>query len=58
MQYSWCADLSKLVVMEKIFHEYFKIENGNLNFSDIITEQEKEIARKKAYENYNPQKNS
>lgn len=58
MQYSWCVDLAKLVDKEEMFQKYFKIERGNLSFSDAITENEQKILRKKVYENYNPQKNT
>ena len=58
MQYSWCVDLCQLVAKERTFQKYFKIENGNLYFSDAITEQQKNEAREKAYKYYNPQKNS
>lgn len=54
LQFSWCTDLKQLVEKEKIFQNYFKIKNGGLYLSDLITEQEKEMIRKKAYENYNP----
>lgn len=55
--YSWCVDLKRLVIQENVFKRYFKIENDNFDFRDAITESEREILRKKAYENYTPQKN-
>lgn len=55
--YSWSVDLKRLVIQENVFKRYFKIENDNFDFRDAITESEREILRKKAYENYTPQKN-
>lgn len=58
MQYSWCVNLGQLIKKEKIFRDYFLIKNGNLDFSDSITEHEREAMREKAYINYNPEKNT
>ena len=55
--YSWCVDLKRLVIQESVFKRYFKIENDDFDFRDAITENEREVLRKKAYENYTPQKN-
>ncbi|MDE6759163.1 MAG: hypothetical protein K2J90_00620 [Lachnospiraceae bacterium] len=56
MQCSWCLDLNQLVEKEREFQLYFKIENGYLNFSDHVTEVEREALREKAFQNYNPPK--
>lgn len=55
MQCSWCLDLDRLVEKEREFQLYFKIENGYLNFSDNVTEEERKVLREKAFQNYNPQ---
>ena len=55
--YSWCVDLKRLVIQESVFKRYFKIENNDFDFRDAITESEREVLRKKAYENYILQKN-
>lgn len=55
--YSWCVDLKRLVIQESVFKRYFKIENDDFDFRDAITESEREVLRKKAYEKYTPQKN-
>lgn len=54
---SWCVDLKRLVIQESLFQRYFEIENGEFGFKEIITEREREVLRKKAYENFVPQKN-
>lgn len=54
MQCSWCLDLDRLVEKEREFQLYFKIENGYLNFSDNVTEEERKVLREKAFQNYNP----
>ncbi|MDE7446248.1 MAG: hypothetical protein K2N15_11205, partial [Lachnospiraceae bacterium] len=56
MQYPWCANLYNLVEKEKLFHDYFSIKEGKFDFSDTVSEEDKAIAREKAYQNYNPQK--
>lgn len=58
MHYSWCVDLKQLVTQENLFQKYFMIKNEEFNFRNVITEREREVLRKKAYENYAPQKNS
>lgn len=58
MHYPWCVDLCKLIEKEKVFYDNFSIKDGKLDFSDSVTEQEREIARELAYENYNPQMNT
>ncbi len=57
MQYSWCVLLEQLINKEKLFRDHFIIKSESLYFSDSVTEHEKEVAREKAYMNYNPQKN-
>lgn len=56
MQYPWCANLYNLVEKEKLFHDCFSIKEGKFDFSDTVSEEDKAIAREKAYQNYNPQK--
>lgn len=58
MQYPWCANLYKLVEKEKLFHDYFIIEEGKFGFSDSVTENDKTVAREMAYKHYNPQKHT
>lgn len=58
MQYPWCVDLNSLVEKEKLFHDSFIIKEGKLEFSDLVSEKDRVIAREKAYRNYNPQKNT
>ncbi len=57
MHYSWCIDLERLVTQEELFQKYFKIKNAEFDFRNEITERERAVLRKKAYENYAPQKN-
>ncbi|RGF54730.1 hypothetical protein DV740_06115 [Roseburia sp. AF02-12] len=56
IRYPWCANLYQLVENEKLFHDYFSIKEGEFDFSDEVSEEEKVMAREKAYQNYNPQK--
>lgn len=58
MKYPWCANLCKLVEKEKFFHDYFTIKNGKFDFSDTVSEEDKAIARKEVFQNYNPQKHT
>lgn len=58
MQYSWCITLNYLVKKEKLFRDYFIIKDGNLYFSDLVTEHNRKMIRAKAYKNYNPEKNT
>ena len=58
VQYSWCANLHKLVEEEKLFHDYFSIKDGKFDFSDAVSEEDKAKEREKAYQNYNPQKHT
>ncbi len=57
-QCPWCLDLCRLVEKEREFQLYFNIENGYFNFSDNVTEVERKILRKKAFQNFNPQINT
>ena len=54
--FPWCANLYQLVENEKLFHDYFSIKEGKFDFADEVSEEEKIMAREKAYQNYNPQK--
>lgn len=56
IRYPWCANLYQLVENEKLFHDYFSIKEGKFDFADEVSEEEKIMAREKAYQNYNPQK--
>lgn len=56
IRYPWCANLYQLVENEKLFHDYFSIKEGEFDFSDEVSEEEKVMAREKDYQNYNPQK--
>lgn len=58
MKYPWCVNLFKLVEKEKLFHEYFSIKDGKFDFADTVSEEDRIIAREKAYRNYNPQKHT
>lgn len=58
IQYPWCVNLYRLVDKEKLFHEYFSIKDGKFDFSDKVSDADKNIAREKAYQYYNPQKNT
>ena len=58
VKYPWCANLYKLVDKEKLFRDNFSIKDGKFNFSDMVSEKEKKIAREKAYQNYNPQRHT
>lgn len=55
-KYPWCADLYELVEKEKSFHDYFSIRDGKFDFSEEVSEENRIIARKKVYENYNPER--
>lgn len=56
MQYSWCSNLYRIVEKEKLFSEYFSIKDGKFDFSHKVNDEDKTIARKKVYLNYNPKK--
>lgn len=56
IKYPWCANLYKLVDKEKLFHDNFLIKEGKFDFSDEVSEEEREKAREKAYQNYNPKR--
>ncbi len=58
MKYTWCKNLYFLVKNEKIFQKYFAINNGKFDFSEMLSEEDKAMERKKAYDNYNPQRNT
>lgn len=58
MQYPWCVNLYKLIKQEELFSKNFSIKEGKFDFSDVITEEEKAVARERAYRNYNPQKHT
>lgn len=56
IRYPWCADLSILVDNEKLFHDTFSIKDGKFDFSDAVSEEERKMAREKAYQKHVPQK--
>lgn len=58
IHHSWGTNLHRLIEKEKVFYEFFSIKDGKFDFLDTITEEERAIAREKAYQNYNPQKHS
>ena len=54
IRYPWCANLSTLVDNEKLFHDTFSIKDGKFDFLDMVSEEERKMAREKAYQNYIP----
>lgn len=58
IKYPWCANLYKLVEREKLFHDNFSIKDGKFDFSNKVSEEEKKMAREKAFQNYNPQRHT
>ncbi|MDE6950229.1 MAG: hypothetical protein K2P64_04845 [Lachnospiraceae bacterium] len=58
IKYPWCANLYKLVEREKLFHDNFSIKDGKFDFSNNVSEEEKKMAREKAFQNYNPQRHT
>lgn len=58
IQYPWCANLYKLVEQEKLFYDNFSIKEGKFDFSDIVSEEDRAVAREAVYRNYNPQKHA
>ena len=57
-RYPWCANLYKLVEQEPLFHDSFSIYEGKFDFSDAVSEEDKEAARETVYRNYNPKKHA
>ncbi len=57
-KYRWCMNLYELVAKEKLFHDNFSIRDGKFDFADMVTEREREIAREKAYQKYNPERHT
>lgn len=56
--YTWCKILREMVEKEILFKQYFCINENIFDFSINIKEEERIIARKKAFDYYNPQKRS
>ena len=54
IRYLWCANLSTLVDNEKLFYDTFSIKDGKFDFLDTVSEEEREMAREKVYQNYIP----
>ena len=46
IKYPWCANLYKLVEREKLFHDNFSIRGGKFDFSDRVSEDEKNSKEK------------
>lgn len=55
MNYPWCENLCKLVEREELFNKFFCIKNSKFDFSETISEEEKDFIKDMVYENYNPQ---
>lgn len=53
---TWCKNLREMVDTKVLFNQYFCIEFNKFDFSPSITEEKRKKARKKVYDNYNPQK--
>ena len=56
--FPWCSNLCILVDNEELFGNIFQVKDGKFDFCDSVDEKYKEIIRKSAYDNYNPQKNT
>ncbi|CAM5796223.1 MULTISPECIES: hypothetical protein [Brevibacillus] len=52
--YPWCKNLVILVQEDKLFGKYFVIEKNGLYYSFLVDEETRNIARKIAFEGYNP----
>ena len=51
-----CASQEKVSLIDEKMIKYFSIKEGKFDFADEVSEEEKIMAREKAYQNYNPQK--
>lgn len=54
MNYPWCQILNALVKQDENFSKYFIINDGQFEFNESVDDKEKEVARKLAFDNYNP----
>ena len=52
MKYLWCKNLYRLVKEEKLFQEYFSVNEKYLTFSDLVPEDERIRIREKTYQFY------
>jgi hypothetical protein len=50
--YTWCNQLKNIVEKNERFKHLFVIDGTNFDFSEMVTEQEKEEVRKYVYDNY------
>ncbi len=53
--YSWCADLKRLIAGTKVFNAYFRVDENKVVFAKDIPMEERNRLREKAYFGYNPQ---
>lgn len=53
--YSWCADLKRLIAGTKVFSAYFRVDENKVTFAKDIPLEEQDRLREKAYSVYNPQ---
>ena len=56
MQYPWCNLLKSLLNSKTVFSNVFFLAGNELRFKDDIDEKYRSDTRKKAYEQYNPEK--
>lgn len=52
--YTWCDRLKNIVEKNERFKHLFVIDGTDFDFSEMVTEQEKEEIRKYVYDNYEP----
>lgn len=50
--YTWCNQLKNIMEKNERFKHLFVIDGTNFDFSEMVTEQEKEEVRKYVYDNY------
>lgn len=55
MSYSWCNDLVKILQADNLLAEVFCVEDRSVTFKDSIASEYIHEARRKAYDNYNPE---
>ena len=54
MEVTWCQCLVKLVMLDEFFGKTFLISNNELDFSAQITNENKILLRKKAFDKFKP----
>lgn len=52
--YPWCNQLKCIVEKNERFKHFFIVDGANFDFSEMVTEEEKEKIRKYVYDNYVP----